>query len=277
MTSQTNADNMLGEYLALCRARLDPAALGFPAGRRRTPGLRREEVALRAHISVAWYTLLEQGRGARPSASVLARLSSALMLTEAEREHLFLLALGRPPEVLYKPAPAVSPRLQRILDLLDPCPALIRSAVWDVVAWNRAATVFLTDFDALPPGQRNWLRLMFLDPHAREKHGDWDMIARFVVGAFRADTVRAGAADEVAPLVAELSELNPQFKKLWTEPGISDPLEMRKTIHHPELGPLSFEYSAFAVEGRSDLNLVIYNMLDGDAGKLALKLQENPS
>jgi transcriptional regulator with XRE-family HTH domain len=109
-------DNLLGAYLKDRRARLDPAALGFPAGRRRTPGLRREEVAQRSNISPTWYTWLEQGRGGAPSADVLNRIAAALMLTDIEREHLFLLGLGRPPEVRYKAAEGVTPRLQRLLD-----------------------------------------------------------------------------------------------------------------------------------------------------------------
>src|ERR1041384_553969 len=103
----------LGSYLKGRRTRLDPAALGFPAGRRRTPGLRREEVAQRANISPTWYTWLEQGRGGAPSADVLNRIAAALMLTDIEREHVFLLGLARPPEVRYKAAEGVTPRLQR--------------------------------------------------------------------------------------------------------------------------------------------------------------------
>ena len=127
--------NLLGSYLKDRRARLDPAALGLPAARRRTPGLRREEVAQRANISPAWYTWLEQGRGGAPSADVLDRIARALMLTDIEREHLFLLGLGRPPEVKYRTGP-VTPRLQRVLDALSPTPAVIRTAIWDVAAWN---------------------------------------------------------------------------------------------------------------------------------------------
>ena len=131
----------LGTYLKARRTRLDPAAFGFPVGRRRTPGLRREEVAQRSNISPTWYTWLEQGRGGAPSADVLNRIAGALMLTDIEREHLFLLGLGRPPEVRYKPAQGVTPRLQRLLDALEFSPALIKTATWDVVAWNRAAAV----------------------------------------------------------------------------------------------------------------------------------------
>lgn len=261
MQSQATNDNMLGEYLAVCRARLDPSALGFSTARRRTPGLRREEVALRANISVAWYTLLEQGRGSRPSAGVLNRIAHALALSDAEREHLYMLAQGRPPEVRYQSASATNPRLQRVLDALDPCPAILRSATWDVVAWNQAATVFLVDFAALPPDRRNLLRILFLDPKAGDIHPDWEGAARFMVGAFRAEAVGAGAADEVAPLVCELSELSPLFKQLWNESGVSNPTQ-GKTVHHPVLGTVTFEYSAFAVDGRKDLSMLVYNLID---------------
>jgi transcriptional regulator with XRE-family HTH domain len=108
-------------------------------------------VAQRAFISPAWYTWLEQGRGGAPSSDVLNRIAEALMLTDVEREHLFLLGLGRPPEVRYQKSEGVTPRLQRVLDALDPCPAIIRTAIWDVVAWNRAATAMLMDYGSLPP------------------------------------------------------------------------------------------------------------------------------
>src|SRR4051794_36710872 len=146
--------NLLGIYLKDRRIRIDPAALGFPVGRRRTPGLRREEVAQRSNISATWYTWLEQGRGGAPAADGVNRIAGALMLTDVEREHLFLLGLGRPPEVRYKAAEGVTPRLQRLLDALEVSPALIRTATWDVVAWNRAAAAVLTDYGALPPDQR---------------------------------------------------------------------------------------------------------------------------
>src|ERR1700683_5728639 len=140
----------LGTYLKDRRAKLDPATFGFPAARRRTPGWRREEVAQRANVSATWYTWLEQGRGGAPSADVLERIARALMLTEVEREHLFLLGLGRPPEVRYHAAEGVTPRLQRVLDAFELSPALVKTSTWDVVAWNRAASAVLTDYAKLP-------------------------------------------------------------------------------------------------------------------------------
>jgi transcriptional regulator with XRE-family HTH domain len=252
-------ETLLGDFLKHRRAKLDPAAFGFAPKRRRTPGLRREEVAQRANISPTWYTWLEQGRGGAPSAVVLDRIARALMLTEVEREHLFLLGLGRPPEVRYRKDEVVTPRLQRVLDALEPCPALIRTATWDVVAWNRAATVMLTDYGSLPPNQRNVLRFIFLDPKVRAAQYDWESVARHVVSAFRVDAARAGAAAEVEPLVDELCRLSPEFKALWQDNDLQGHAEAVKRIRHPVLGPIAFEYSAFAVDGRPDLNMVVYN------------------
>jgi transcriptional regulator with XRE-family HTH domain len=259
MSQHIGSESLLGTYLKDRRAKLDPAAFGFAAKRRRTPGLRREEVAQRANISPTWYTWLEQGRGGAPSADVLDRIAGALMLTDVEREHLFLLGLGRPPEVRYRKDEGVTPRLQRVLDALEPCPALIRTAIWNVVAWNRAATVMLTDYGALPPEQRNILRFVFLDPKVRAAQYDWDSVARFVVGSFRVDAARAGAAEEVEPLVDELCRLSPEFKIMWQDNDVRSHGEVVKHIRHAVLGPLAFEYSAFAVDGRPDLSMVVYN------------------
>ncbi|MEN2978583.1 helix-turn-helix transcriptional regulator [Tistrella bauzanensis] len=260
MSGHSATETLLGAYLRGRRARLDPVALGFPAERRRTPGLRREEVAGRANISPTWYTWLEQGRGGAPSADVLDRIARALLLTEAEREHLFLLALGRPPEVRYRKNDDVTPRLQRVLDALDPSPAVIRTAIWDVVAWNRAASLMLTDYGALPPDERNILRIIFLDPRTRAAQPDWEGVARFVVGAFRADVARAGAAAEVDPLVDELCRLSPTFGALWRDNDVRGPHgDVVKHMRHPVAGPIAFEYSAFGVDGRTDLNMVVYH------------------
>jgi transcriptional regulator with XRE-family HTH domain len=248
----------LGVYLRDRRTKLDPAALGFPAGRRRTPGLRREEVAARAHISPTWYAWLEQGRGGAPSAEALSRIAAALMLTDVEREHLFLLGLGRPPEVRYRPADGVSPRLQRVLDSFELCPALIKTALWDVVAWNRAALAVLADYELLPPGGRNILRLLFTSQHARARQTDWSTVARHVVAAFRAEAARAGASEAVAELVAELSAASPEFAALWAEHDVVAPGEGVKRLRLPGGAVLGLEYSSFAVDGRPDLAMVVY-------------------
>ena len=268
MTAESS--NRLGSYLKDRRARLDPAALGFPGGRRRTPGLRREEVAQRANISPTWYTWLEQGRGGAPSSDVLNRIAVGLMLTEHEREHLFLLGLGRLPEVKYRAVDGVTPRLQRVLDVMTFSPAIIKNATWDVVGWNRAAAVVLTDYSKLEPQQRNVLRLIFADSRVRAAQEDWWTVARFVVAGFRADAARAGASnDDIARLVDELSRLSPEFVTLWGENDIVAHGEGMKRLHHAELGLLELEFSTFAVDGRPELAMIVYNpVVEADADRI---------
>ncbi|MDR5881794.1 helix-turn-helix transcriptional regulator [Caballeronia sp. LZ032] len=265
-----NTPRSLGDFLRSRRTRLDPASFGF-TGRRRTPGLRREEVAQRANISPTWYTWLEQGRGGAPSPDVLERIAGALLLTDTEREHLFMLGLGRPPEVRYQSVDGVNPRLQRLLDSLEASPALIKTATWDVVAWNRAAAVVLTDYGALPPGQRNILKFLFRHPAVRAKQHDWENVARFVVGAFRADVARAGIVSEAADLVDELCGASPEFEALWRDNDVLGHSDVHaiKRLQHPLLGPVELEYSAFAVDGRPDLGMIVYTPLDAEvAGRI---------
>ncbi|MDR5782643.1 helix-turn-helix transcriptional regulator [Caballeronia sp. LZ065] len=265
-----NAPRSLGDFLRSRRTRLDPASFGF-TGRRRTPGLRREEVAQRASISPTWYTWLEQGRGGAPSPDVLERIAGALLLTDTEREHLFMLGLGRPPEVRYQTVEGVNPRLQRLLDSLEASPAIIKTATWDVVAWNRAAAVVLTDYGALPPGQRNILKFLFRHPAVRAKQHDWENVARFVVGAFRADVARAGIVSEASDLVDELCSASPEFEALWRDNDVLGHSDVHavKRLQHPLLGAVELEYSAFAVDGRPDLGMIVYTPLDPEvAGRI---------
>ena len=270
--------NSLGTYLRDRRAKLDPTAFGFALKRRRTPGLRREEVAQRANVSATWYTWLEQGRGGAPSADVLDRIARAMMLTDVEREHLFLLALGRPPEVRYHAPEGISPRLQRVLDTLEYSPAFIRTAIWDVVAWNRAAASVLTDYSTLPEGQRNVLRMMFHDSRIRAAQPNWQSVARYVVASFRADVARAGAARNVQSLVDELCATSPEFAAMWRDNDVQGHHgDGVKVLHHPIAGPLSMEFSAFAVDGRPDLVMLIYNpVTPADADKIRALLKGLP-
>jgi transcriptional regulator with XRE-family HTH domain len=256
--------NRLGPYLKDRRGKLDPAALGFSAGRRRTPGLRREEVAQRANVSTTWYTWLEQGRGGAPSAEVLERIAKALMLTDAEREHLFLIGLGRAPDVRYRPVDGITPRLQRILDAFTVSPAIVRTLTWDVVAWNAAAAAVLTDYATLQAHQRNILRLMFGQGQVREAQFDWKSVARFVVAAFRADVARAGAQEHVKTLIDELTRSSPDFAAMWRENDVTGHGAGVKKLRHPRLGTLELEYSAFGVDDRPDLTMIVYNPASED-------------
>ena len=254
MSETFAGDNALGTYLRDRRARLNPADFGF-SGRRRTPGLRREEVAQRANLSVTWYTWLEQGRGGVPSASVLERLARALALTSAEREHLFLLAQHRPPEVR-RQAEAVTPHLQRVLSALEPSPAFVKTPTWDVLAWNRAAAAVLTDYGALEPEERNILRLVF---GLRARASGWESNARFVVATFRLEVARARLGADAGLLVEELSRSSPEFSAMWRENEVGSHGEGTKRLDHPEAGALALEYSTFAVDGQPGLSLVVFN------------------
>lgn len=258
LSASIQDENLLGTFLKDCRARLDPKEFGFTATRRRTPGLRREEVAQRADVSATWYTWLEQGRGGVPSADVLDRLSGALALNTVEREYLFLLAQHRPPEVRYEEPGGVTPRLQRVLDSLELCPALIKTSTWDIVAWNRAASAVLADYSKLRPEGRNLLRIIFINPVTRANMPNWEGVARFSVASFRADAARSGASEKVKNLVDELSALSPEFAEMWRENEVGGYGEGTKHVWHPSAGPIVLEYSAFAVDGQSDLRMIVF-------------------
>jgi transcriptional regulator with XRE-family HTH domain len=249
----------LGDYLRDRRMKLDPASFGFSLKRRRTPGLRREEVAQRANVSATWYTWLEQGRGGAPSADVLDRISRALMLTDVEREHLFLIGLGHPPDVRYREVESISPRLQRVLDALPLSPALVKNATWDVLAWNEAAAALFTDYADLPPEKRNILRLMFTTARTREAQLHWEQVARYVVAVFRGDVARAGASERIKALVTELSAQSPEFARLWQSNDVQTHGEGTKHLRNPQGGTVALEFSTFAVDGRPDLAMLVYN------------------
>lgn len=258
-------DNELGLFLKERRARLDPAELGFPLERRRTPGLRREEVAQRAHVSPTWYTWLEQGRGGAPSADVLDRLARALSLTELEREHLYLLAQHRPPKVARLPQSAVTPQLLRVLESMSETPALVKTPEWTVLAWNRAARGVLANFAEREEGERNLLRNLFL--HGQHGHlTDWRGLARMIVGSVRRDLLRTGMSPETEAFIAELNDGSDVFREFWEMGEVALHGEGSKQLRHPVMGLINLEFSTFAVDGSPDLGLVIFSPA-GDADR----------
>ena len=217
-------------------------------------------MAQRASVSATWYTWLEQGRGGAPSAAVLDRIARALLLTDAEREHLFLLGLGRPPEPAKLLRGEVTPRLQRILDAFEYSPAFLRTPTWDVVAWNNVAARVLHNYGNVEPKQRNIVRMLFTSPTIRSKNPNWEKDVRFVVASFRADMARAGATAQMKDFVDELCRESEAFATIWRENDVQGTYgETPKLIHHPDYGKLQLDYSAFAIEGRPDLIMVVYN------------------
>ncbi len=258
-----SSENLLGPFLRARRSSLDPEACGFRPARRRTPGLRREEVAERANISAKWYTFLEQGRGGAPSTDVLERLSNALVLTDAEREHLFRLAQPRSKGAGHDPADSLTPALRCLLDALEFIPAFVKTSAWDIIAWNRAAAAALTDYGALPPDKRNLLRLLFTQGGAKASMVDWDKHARFAVASFRFETARVGLSEAAANLIEELSASSPDFAAMWTDNEVGAHGEGTKIINHAHAGVLTFQYSTFAVDGQPDLGLVVFTPATG--------------
>jgi len=254
----TDDTSLLGSFLKERRARLDPAAYGLPLSRRRTPGLRREEVAQLAHVSATWYTWLEQGRGGPPSAEVLDRLARAFSLTEEEREHLFLLAQGRPPKRRGSDRARITPQLQRVLDAFADSPAIVKTPDWTVLAWNKAATVVLADYERIPATERNVLRFLFREG-GRDHLPDWESVARLVLGTVRRDVMRAGLRAETQALIEELSATSAEFRQMWSEHDVYAHGEGMKRLHHPVAGTLALEFSTFAVDGQPDLALVVFN------------------
>ena len=189
---------------------------------------------------------------------MLERLSRALVLTPAEREHLFLLAQSRPPEVRYTPPGGVSAQVQRVLDSMLYTPAFVKTVAWDIVAWNHAATVIMTDYSRLPPEYRNLLRIIFNVPHVRATMVDWEEHARLTVATFRMETSRAGAGESVRALVDELCETSAEFARIWQDNDVRTHGESSKKIHHATAGTLVFDYANFAVESQPGLGMVVF-------------------
>lgn len=265
----------LGEFLRSRRARITPADVGLPAGRRRrTPGLRREEAAQLAFISTEYYTRLEQARAPRPSREVLAGLARALRLDDAERAHLHLLAGASPSP---PPGPCREVR-QSILELLNRLPgtaAHVVSATYEVLAWNPLAAALMEDFSALPPRERNLLRKVFLGPQGPGERlygvSDVDTFARCSAQQLRATAARYPDDPEVRALVAELRAGSEEFAGLWDSHDVRTQRSLRKTFPHTGVGPVTVDCDVLDITDR-DQRVVLYTAPPGSRSEEALRL-----
>lgn len=249
----------LGDFLRAHRARLSPASLGLPAiGRRRTPGLRREEVAQACGMSPTWYTWLEQGRDIAASPPALSALARALQLTPAERAYLFELADRRDPSLSARAGEEgmdVPPALARAIAAIDG-PAYLLDSLWNARAWNRpAAGLFVGWLDGA--SDRNLLRYVFLSPIARKIIPDWQARARRVLAEFRADSSRHLEDAHLQALVEDLRGRSALFTQCWTEHGVVDRTGGERIFDHPRKGRLSYQQIAFALANRPDFKLVM--------------------
>ena len=270
----------LADFLRTRRASLQPGDVGLPdGGRRRTAGLRREEVAGLAGVGVTWYTWLEQGRDVRASLEVLEAISRALRLTSAERTHLILLGRGEEPPPGRTPAERVAPTLKRMLESLDPNPAFILGQRWDYLAWNRAASAVFGDFEAIPRSARNHVWLTFMDPSRRELFPDWERGMRLMVARFRADSARHLGDPSFEELIHALRQSSSEFCREWTRHNVARSGAGRKEIQHPVVGTLVFEHATFNPMDAPEQRLGLYMMLpDAETPmKMARLLAETPA
>jgi transcriptional regulator with XRE-family HTH domain len=260
--NQLEADrhHELAEFLRSRRARLSPEQFGLPRGtRRRTPGLRREEVAMLAGVSPEWYTWLEQGRDINVSMQVLESLVRVLQLDTNEREHLYLLVLRQPPPVeMYRP-PTVSPTVQGFLDSLSTSPACVVDARTNVIGWNAAYYAVFGPFTAdTPERDRNLLWRIFTRPRAKEINEGWRRIASAYLAQFRAGYARFINDPWWAEFIAELSEVSPEFRELWARHDVIHLSEGHKLLHHPVVGDLDFDILWLKTVDSSELRLLIH-------------------
>ena len=246
----------LGTFLSSRRARLQPSELGLPTGQRRTPGLRREEVALLAGVSVSWYTWLEQGRDIGVSDEVLKRLSAVLRLDRSESLHLFALSSRQPPVVAT--CGELSDGLIYLVQAINPVPAYVRNSRLDILAWNPAVADLFVDYGGLEPHERNTLRLMFLYPPYRSLMRDWEQLARGTISVFHAARAKASDKTSFDRLVKEIGAGSEEFRAWWPKIDVQGFDEGGKRLRHPTHGLLDLTYVALTPEGRPDLSLVTY-------------------
>ncbi|WP_409237929.1 helix-turn-helix domain-containing protein [Streptomyces sp. PA5.6] len=265
----------LSEFLRTRRARLQPQDVGLPNfGRhRRVPGLRREELAQLAGVSVAYYTRLEQGNGRNVSGEVLDAIARALRLTDAEHAHLTRLAK---PKTLKKKRAArqqhMRPALQQLLDSVQSVPAYVVGRRSDILGWNALAAALFGDWGELAPADRNWARICFLDPRSRDLFVDWEQKASDIVGYLRMDAGCYPNDPELSSLVGELSVKSEEFRGLWATHDVREKGHGVKRLHHPLVGDLTLSFETLRLPDDCDQSLLMYHAEPDSASAEGLRL-----
>jgi len=266
--------NALSAFLKNQRAKLQPETVGLPQGtRRRTPGLRREEVAQLAGVSSTWYTWLEQGRDIKVSASVLDCVASALRLTADERKYLFSLALesGSAAAPIQQEHPQISPALQKIVDELHYCPTIISDRRFQIVGWNEAAAHVFLDFTQIPPEERNLIRLLFTRKEMRRLAVNWEHFIMGFLSIFRAYYGQYVDDEWYEQFLREMENTDPEFLTLWKQSQVSSAPEVLIEFRHAKAGKMLFDLTSLQVQGGSDLRCSIYTPCAGSPTETKLK------
>ncbi|MDX3798246.1 helix-turn-helix transcriptional regulator [Streptomyces sp. AK04-3B] len=264
----------LSEFLRTRRARLKPQDVGLAEfGRhRRVPGLRREELAQLAGVSVAYYTRLEQGNGRNVSAEVLDSIARALRLTDAEHAHLTHLAKPKHKKKQSGPPQQVRSALRQLLDTMDSVPAYLVGRRAEILSWNRMAAAVFGDWAELPAAERNWARLVFLRPDYQDLFVDWEQKAIDVVCQLRMDAGCYPDDPRLSALVGELSVKSEDFRRLWATHDVKEKNHGVKRLRHPLVGELSLNFEGFRLAGDGEQIMVTYHAEPGSASAEALRL-----
>ncbi|WP_248930327.1 helix-turn-helix transcriptional regulator [Paenibacillus hamazuiensis] len=263
----------LSEFLKAHRAKLQPGGVGLiPGTRRRTPGLRREEVAQLAGVSTTWYTWLEQGRDIKASVQVLDRIAWALQLGEDERQYLFMLALEQPaPPVAQDKPTAVTPALERILGELKYCPTIVSDRKCHIVGWNSAASAVFMDFERIAPEERNMIRLLFARKELKALAVNWSDFVRGFLAMFRSYYGQYVADPWYNEFIEKLSGAYPEFREFWNRNDVSSAPEVSIEFRHAKGGKMLFDLTSLQAHGAADLRLSIYTPSSGSDTEAKLR------
>lgn len=264
----------LSKFLTAHRARILPSEVGLLGGsRRRTPGLRREEVATIAGVSTTWYTWLEQGRAIKMSVQVLDRIAFALQLNEDERQYLFMLALEQPaPTTFVDKAPIISPALSRILTGLHDCPTIISDRRCNIVGWNQAAAAIFLDFSMIPVEQRNMIWLLFTRKELKALAVNWSDFVKGFLSMFRSYYGQYVADNWYSEFIEQMSEQNRDFGNFWNQSDVSTAPEVFIEFRHARVGKMLFDLTTLQVQGRTDLRCSVYTPSPGSDTELKVRL-----
>ncbi|MET7378248.1 helix-turn-helix transcriptional regulator [Streptomyces sp. NPDC005526] len=266
----------LSEFLRTRRARLKPEDVGLPDhGRhRRVPGLRREELAQLAGVSVAYYTRLEQGNGRNVSAEVLDSIARALRLSDAEHAHLTHLAKPKPKHKKKAATRTQQVRgsLRQLLDTMDGVPAYVVGRRAEILAWNRMAAAVFGDWSELPAQDRNWARMVFLRPEYRDLYVDWEQKAIDIVCALRMEAGCYPDDPRLSALVGELSVKSEDFRRLWATHDVKEKSHGVKRLRHPLVGEIALRYESFKLADDAEQTLLVYHAEPDSPSAEALRL-----